>query len=61
MLPLHLLLFVLYTSYLISHVEQHGFYPRLYADNMQVYGSYRPGLLTLLAKSIANNDTNTMR
>ena len=36
------ILFVLYTADLISLVEQHGFYPHLYADDTQVYGSCRP-------------------
>ena len=36
------ILFILYTADLIGIVEQHGFCPHLYADDMQVYGSCRP-------------------
>ena len=36
------ILSILYTADLIGLVEQHGFRPHLYADDTQVYGSYRP-------------------
>ena len=40
------ILFILYTSDLIGLVEQHGFWPHLYADDTQVYGSCRPSAVT---------------
>jgi len=31
-----------YTADLVGLVERHGFWPHLYADDTQVYGSCRP-------------------
>jgi len=36
------LLFILYTTDLVSLIEGNGFSPHLYADDTQVYGSCRP-------------------
>jgi len=36
------LLFILYTTDLVSLIEDNGFSPRLYADDTPVYGSCRP-------------------
>jgi len=40
------ILFILYTTDLVSLVEQHGFRPHLYADDTQVYDSCRPFAVT---------------
>jgi len=39
------ILFLLYTADLIALIERHGFCPRLYADDSQVYGSCRPSAI----------------
>ena len=37
------ILFLLYTTDLLGLVETHGLQPNLYADDTQIFGSYRPG------------------
>ena len=37
------ILFLLYTAVLVRLVESFGLEPHLYADDMQIYGSCRPG------------------
>ena len=48
------ILFLLYTVDLVRLVESFGLEPHLYADDMQIYGSCRPGATANLQSRVAD-------
>jgi ribonuclease P/MRP protein subunit RPP40 len=52
------LLFILYTADLIALIETHDLSAHLYADDIQIYGSYRPGNVDKLSARLSDCTTS---